>query len=123
MTMNKSPGEEQFYRLVLTLLRVIFKWEQNSLSSQAYGSADFDKMKSRLDDSAVMFVYMRIPIGAERRNKFVFIRWVGENVRPVQRARAFDDAKRVTERIKVRLEMLHIFILYGMLCIIDLNTS
>lgn len=78
----------------------IFKWD-NELQIVRKGDSDFETMKSHLSDEAALYVYMRIPLGADRRNKFVFVKWLGENVRPVQRARSFDYGKKVSAIIKV----------------------
>ena len=65
------------------------------------GDGDFEAFKNSLIDDAVLYGYLRQPIGLDRRMKFVFVKWIGENVRPIQRARALDDYKRIQSGIKV----------------------
>ncbi len=55
-----------------------------------------------------MYGYARVPLGADRRDKFVLIKWIGENVKPVQRAKAFDEVKQVVSFIKVRALSIHV---------------
>ena len=46
--------------------------------------------------------YLRTTVGAEQRNKFVFIRWLGERVSPMARARFFESEAAVKKTIKAR---------------------
>jgi hypothetical protein len=67
------------------------------------GTTDFEDFKNQLAEDQILYGYLRQPIGLDRRLKFVLIKWVGENVRPIQRARALDDGKRIQQGLKVSL--------------------
>lgn len=78
----------------------VFKYDRQIITV-AEGSGDLEELKTHLDESQVLYGYMRVQLGTDKRNKFVFIRWTGENARPLQKARALDDCKRVQETVKV----------------------
>jgi len=65
------------------------------------GHGDFEECKQSLSDESVLYCYLRQPIGLDRRLKFVFIKWIGENVRAMQRARALEDCRSVQMHVKV----------------------
>ncbi|KAI3630297.1 hypothetical protein MIR68_011732 [Amoeboaphelidium protococcarum] len=78
----------------------IFKLENGQVQTRQKGNGDLDQLKAGLRDDEVSYGYLRQPIGSDRRNKYVFIKWVGESVRPIQRARALDDCKKIQEVVK-----------------------
>jgi hypothetical protein len=51
--------------------------------------------------------YLRTTVGAEQRNKFVLIRWVGERIGPMARARMLESEAQVKKIIKVRVDGAH----------------
>jgi ketopantoate reductase len=56
----------------------LFKWEQNKVATVQEGSGDIEELKSHLDDGQVLYGFLRHQLGTDKRNKFVFIKWVGE---------------------------------------------
>lgn len=65
------------------------------------GDGNLEQLKSHLAEDAVYYGYLRQPIGAERRMKYVFIKWVGENVKPLKRAKALEGGRKMQEIVKV----------------------
>jgi hypothetical protein len=78
----------------------LFKYDR-TLTAIAHGDGNVEDMKTHLDETSIMYGFARIPLGSERRDKFVLIKWIGDNVKPVQRAKAFDEVKQVLTFIKV----------------------
>lgn len=86
-------------------LRATFKViSGQQLKLVAHGRNDVDEMKETFEDGAVMYGYVREILGSDCRSKFAFISWVGEGVRPMQRARAFEDTRVAQQTIRVGRE-------------------
>lgn len=79
----------------------IFKFDAGRLIVQSSGAGNFEELIDQFEEENVNFGYVRVPIGSDRRNKFVLIKWTGERCRPVTRARAFEDTKTITKLITV----------------------
>lgn len=71
---------------------VLFNCDQN-VQIHAQGVGEVEALKTKLDDTMVLYGYIRVPVGAEGRTKFVYIRWVGTKIKPIQRAKALDNEK------------------------------
>ena len=52
--------------------------------------------------------YLRTTVGAEQRNKFVLIKWVGERMPPMARARMLEHEAQVKKIIKVTVASGHV---------------
>ena len=66
------------------------------------GDTSVDEMKNWFEDDAIMYAYVRVELGSDKRQKFAYIKWVGDNVKPMQRAKAFEQTKKIQDYIKVR---------------------
>jgi hypothetical protein len=82
-------------------IRAVFNYERGNLVTETCGNGDFDTFRNSFKDDGVSYGYLRTAIGVERRTKFVFFKWVGENAKPLQRARAFDGTKKALDLIRV----------------------
>lgn len=73
----------------------------STLTVASQGQGGVDEMKEDLLDGAVLFGYVRVELGSDRRQKFALVKWVGEGVRAMQRARAFEESRIASSKIKV----------------------
>jgi hypothetical protein len=78
----------------------IFEYD-GSVKIYAQGVGDLEALKNNLADDKALFGYLKVSVGVEKRSKFVFIKWIGPSVRPMQRAKAFDATNQVSKLIKV----------------------
>eukprot|EP00158_Paraphelidium_tribonemae_P002561 Partr_v1_DN25470_c0_g1_i3_m53394 putative Cofilin tropomyosin-type actin-binding protein len=58
-------------------------------------------MKKSLDENKILYGYFRAQLGSDKRNKYALIKWIGDGVRPMLRAKALEGSKKVVEIIKV----------------------
>eukprot|EP00122_Pirum_gemmata_P021216 Pgem_evm1s19778 len=78
----------------------IFEFDKKTLTCVHQGNGDVDDLKKSFEANKVQFALIRVPIGAEGRCKFVLIRWVGENAKPLQKAKALTSYNEVKKCIK-----------------------
>jgi hypothetical protein len=68
----------------------LFRFENEVLKVFGHGKGDADELASSFQDTLVLYGYLRTTVGAEQRNKYVLIRWVGDLITPMARAKAVD---------------------------------
>lgn len=69
----------------------LFDIKNNQLVVFQSGNGTVDDLRKHLDHSLALYGYLRVGIGAEQRKKFVFIRWVGDKITPMTRARILNN--------------------------------
>lgn len=83
--------------------RAVFKFDGARIVCSATG-ADFEKFKEEFAENERAFGYIRIQTGDElsKRQKFLFITWVGQLVSVLQRAKMSTDKSVMKNVISVR---------------------
>lgn len=70
------------------------------------GAGTIEDLRKHLEHTHAIYGYIRVPIGAEQRQKFVFLRWVGDKITPMTRAKILQNeatAKKVMKIIHVEI--------------------
>lgn len=94
------------------IFRAVFKFENARIALSATG-AEFEKFREQFTDNERGFGYIRIQTGDEmsKRQKFLFITWVGPGVSVIQRAKMSTDKSLVKEIVSVSIYVVCFFLL------------
>lgn len=98
-------------KFLFSLNRAVFKFDGSKIVCSSKGS-DFDKFREQFADNERAFGYIRIQTGDEmsKRQKFLFVTWVGPKVSVIKRAKMSTDKSMVKSVVSVN--QLYNFNLY-----------
>lgn len=90
--------------MTVNCFRAVFKFEGPRIICSAKGS-DFSEFKDQFAENERAFGYIRVQCGDEmsKRQKFLFLTWVGPSVSVIQRAKMSTDKSLIKDIIKVRV--------------------
>lgn len=97
-------ASEQFSQSnILAHSRAVFKFDGSQIVCSAKGS-DFEKFREQFGENERAFGYIRLQTGDEmsKRQKFLFVTWVGPAVSVIQRAKMSTDKSIIKNVISVR---------------------
>jgi cofilin/tropomyosin-type actin-binding protein len=80
-----------YYSTFRAFLRVVYKYSEDgkSLEVDGTGTGGLEAFKDKFGSDEIKFAFYAVTTGDEEsvRTKFVFISWVGENTKPLKRAK------------------------------------
>ncbi|KAJ8979434.1 hypothetical protein NQ317_003213, partial [Molorchus minor] len=87
----------------------VFKFDRQRIGCSASGE-DFEKFRAQFNENERAFGYIRIQTGDElsKRQKFLFITWVGASVSVLQRAKMSTDKSVIKIIFAVELQLENI---------------
>lgn len=100
--------------------RAVFKFEGSKIICSAKG-AEFEKFREQFSDNERAFGYIRMQTGDEmsKRQKFLFVTWVGPQVSVIQRAKMSTDKSMVKNVLSVSILLLFILNIQTTLLVIN----
>lgn len=90
--------------------RAVFKFEGSKVICSAKG-IEFIEFREQFSDNERAFGYIRLQTGDEmsKRQKFLFVTWVGPQVSVIQRAKMSTDKSMVKNVISVSISIFQLF--------------
>lgn len=101
---GKIPIWKNYFKFNRAFFRAVFKFDGPRIVCSATGS-DFEKFKDQFEEKERAFGYIRIQTGDEmsKRQKFLFVTFVGSAVSVIQRAKMSTDKSVIKNVISVSI--------------------